>query len=83
MEDRDVMGVVWYRTDSGIEYAARGIGSKYERLYDWLYKSSYRCVGVDFPWDRFVFDDPQDHDRLIAEFGNDVYEDTYKDEDDE
>lgn len=80
----DVMGVVWYRDGDNIRYAARGIGPKYKRLYEWLNKSSYRCTGIDWPWDMFVFDDPADHDRLIAEFGNDVYEDTYvEDEDNE
>ena len=77
------MGVVWYRDGDTIRYAARGIGLKYKRLYEWLNKSSYRCTGVDWPWDLFVFDDPKDHDRLIAEFGDDVYEDSYKDEDNE
>jgi hypothetical protein len=75
----DVMGVAWYREGDSIHYAARGTGPKYKRLYEWLMKeSSYRCTGEDWPWDYFVFDNPADHDRLITEFGADVYEDSYK-----
>lgn len=80
----DVMGVAWWRDTDKIIYSARGIGPKYKELYRWLYnESSYRCIREDFPWDVFEFDDPKDHDRLIAKFGDDVYEDTYRDEEDE
>jgi hypothetical protein len=79
--DDGVLGVYWWRDEKGIHYRARGIGPKYERLYRWLGKSSYRCTSVDWPWDFFMFDDPADHDRLIKDFGKDVMED--KDDDNE
>lgn len=80
----DVLGVYWWRDDDGvIHYRARGIGSKYIRFYSWLEKTSYRCTGEDWPWDFFVFDNPADHDKMVAEFGKDVYEDTYGEDEDE
>lgn len=83
MEEVDVLGVYWWRNDEGtIQYRARGIGPKYMKLYKWLDKSSYRCTSVDWPWDFFIFDDPADHDKLIAEFGDDVIEDVIVEEDD-
>lgn len=72
----DVLGVYWWRNeDDIIQYRARGIGPKYTRLYEWLPKTSYRCTSTDWPWDFFVFDNPEDHQRLINEFGFDVMED--------
>ena len=72
----DVLGVYWWREEDGsIHYRARGIGPKYSRFYEWLHKTSYRCTSTDWPWDFFVFDDPEDHQRLINEFGFDVMED--------
>lgn len=74
----DVMGVVWYINEDGIrEYACRGIGAKYSKFYkEWIPNSSYRFVRMDWPWDMFVFDNPTDHDRLVNDFPEDVYEDT-------
>lgn len=74
--DVDILGIHWWREEDGIHYRCRGIGDKYMRLYnEWFPKSSYRCTSVDFPWDFFVFDNPKDHDRLIADFPGDVIED--------
>ena len=80
-----VIGINWRRNTKigSIHYEARGVGPKYKRLYEWLNKSSYRCTGTDWPWDFFVFDDPKDHDRLIAEFGDDVREYNLEDEENE
>lgn len=83
MSNVDVMGIHWWREDDGIHYACRGIGPTYMKFYnEWVPKSSYRCTDQDFPWDYFMFDDPADHDRLIADFGNDIVRED-KDTDDE
>lgn len=77
-DNPDVLGVIWWRKpDGSIHYRARGIGPTYSRFYKWLDDTSYRCTSTDWPWDFFVFDDPKDHDRLIAEFGKDVEEEDY------
>lgn len=74
----DVIGFAWYWKDGVRHYGCRGIGQRYEDFYrNWISGSSYRCVRVDWPWDIFVFDDPIDHDRLVADYPDDVYEDTY------
>ena len=82
----DVIGFVWYINEDGIrEYACRGIGLRYSKFYDeWVPKSSYRFIRMDWPWDMFVFDNPEDHTRLVNDFPDDVYEDTFSvDEEDE
>ena len=66
----DVIGFVWYINEEGIrEYACRGIGLRYSKFYDeWVPKSSYRFIRMDWPWDMFVFDNPEDHTRLVNDF---------------
>lgn len=77
MNNSDIFCVYWYKLkDGSIEYRCRGIGSTYKKFYnEWIWKSSYRCIGEDFPWDFFVFDEPEDHDRLLKDFPNDIFED--------
>ena len=72
----DVLGIIWWDDENGRHYRCRGFGPKYEHFYLWAKHSSYRCTSTDWPWDFFVFDDPNDHDRLIREFPCDVWEDT-------
>ena len=72
----DVLGIIWWDDQDGRHYRCRGIGRKYRHFYDkWVKTSSYRCTNEDFPWDYFVFDDPDDHARLINDFLGDVWED--------
>lgn len=74
MADNECFGIYWYhdKDDNQKHYRCRGIGKTYDQFYrSWVPASSYRCTGIDFPWDFFVFDDPADHDRLIADFGSD------------
>ncbi len=81
----DVIGFSWYINEDGIrEYGCRGTGPRYDKFYhEWIKDSSYRCIRVDFPWDIFVFDNPEDHDRLVKDFPNDVYEEEEDEEEDE
>lgn len=70
--------LVYYYTgnDGLIHYRCRGVGSKYNYFYEeWIKQSSYRCTGDDMPWDYFVFDDPNDHERLVYDFPGDVVSD--------
>jgi hypothetical protein len=77
LTDPDVIGFYWWWEDGVRHYRCRGIGPKYTDFYhNWIPTSSYRCTGDDWPWDFFVFDDPADHERLIAKFPDDVVEDS-------
>jgi hypothetical protein len=72
----DVLGIYYNKRDDGtLQYRCRGFGRKYELLYRWLPTTSYRCTGEDFPWDYFVFDDPQDHVTMCQMFAGDVMDD--------
>lgn len=83
MTEPDVIGFAWYWKDGIRHYACRGIGTRYTDFYrNWIPTSSYRCTGVDWPWDFFVFDDPVDHDRLVAKFPDDIWEDDYDGDED-
>jgi hypothetical protein len=76
MSNPDVIGIYWWVEDGIKHYRCRGIGPKYEKFYkEWIPSSSYKCTGDDWPWDFFMFTDPKDHDRLIADFPGDVFED--------
>lgn len=76
MSDSGVLGVVWWISDDGIrKYGCRGSGEKYKQFYIWLKDTSYRCTSTDWPWDYFVFEDVNDHEKLTQEFPNDVWED--------
>jgi hypothetical protein len=68
-------GIGWHFQEDGTKkYYCRGTGDKYKYFYDvWVKFSSYRCVGVDWPWDMFVFDNPKDHERLIRDHPDSVY----------
>lgn len=73
-KEPDVLGITWWtKADGTRQYQSRGIGEKYDELYRWLPKTSYKCTGEDFPWDYFVFDNPTDHDVLCEKFGADVW----------
>jgi hypothetical protein len=76
MSDADVLGIYWW-VENGIKhYRCRGIGQKYTKFYnEWIPFSSYKSTGNDWPWDFFIFNNSDDHDRLIADFQNDVIED--------
>jgi hypothetical protein len=77
VNESDVLGILWYDGEDGIRhYRSRGFGPKYKRFYTWIKSSSYRCTGDDMPWDYFVFDDPNDHERLVADFPGDVWHDS-------
>lgn len=82
-----VLGINWNRYGNdmphGVTYECRGIGPIYERFYEWTKTTSYRCTGIDWPWDFFVFDDPKDHDRMMELFGEHVREYPTKEEYDE
>ncbi len=66
----------WHKDDNSIGYRCRGHGSIYASFYNkWILTSSYRSTGEDFPWDFFVFDDLDDHERLIKDYPNCVFED--------
>lgn len=72
----NVLGIYWWVDDGITHYRCSGSGEKYTRFYrDFVPASSYRCTSTDFPWDFFVFDDPADHERLIASFPGDVVQD--------
>lgn len=73
----DKMFIYWWKDDNDtIKYRCRGWGPKYLNFYEnWILSSSYRCYHDDFPWDYFVFEDPKDHQRLIEDYPNDVFED--------
>jgi hypothetical protein len=73
----NILFIRWWKNEDGsIHYRCRGIGSKYVDFYrSWIPNSSYRCTSEDFPWDYFVFDNPEDHDRLLRDYQNDVGED--------
>lgn len=76
MTDGNILGIIWWDADDGRHYRCRGFGIKYRYFYDrWIKTTSYRCTSEDWPWDFFVFDDPNDHERLIQEFPGDVSED--------
>jgi hypothetical protein len=81
MTKTESFGIVWWDDlNKGRQYSCRGIGKQYADFYkNWVPKSSYRSVGEDWPWDFFVFDDPKDHDRLIADYPDDVWRDDYDD----
>lgn len=72
----DILGIIWWDAEDGRHYRCRGIGPKYEHFYIWCKYTSYRCTSEDWPWDYFVFDDPNDHGRLVMEFPSDVWEDS-------
>lgn len=72
-----VLGIIWWKEENGnIKYRCRGIGPDYMDFYlNWIPTTSYRCTSSDFPWDYFVFDNPEDHDRLLREYPNNVWKD--------
>jgi len=77
-ETDDVLGIYFHKNENGsFEYRARGTGKKYKKFYkEWIPNSSYVCVGEDFPWDYFRFNDPNDHDRLLKDYPEDVFDDS-------
>jgi hypothetical protein len=76
MSDADVMGIYWWVEDGIKHYRCRGIGPKYTKFYrEWIPSSSYKPTGEDWPWDYFIFTNPEDHNRLVADFPGDVIED--------
>lgn len=77
----DVLGIYWWNENGTKHYRCRGSGLKYMRFYkEWVPEHSYRCTSSDFPWDFFVLDDPDDHERLVKAFPGDVIEDEDEDE---
>ena len=72
----DALAIIWCNDEDGTRhYRCRGIGPTYKRFYhEWVPTSSYRCTGTDWPWDYFVLDDPSDHNRLVKDYHNDVWE---------
>lgn len=76
-EERDILLIIWWLSqDNEIHYRCSGIGPTYTKLYkEWFPKSSYRCVCDDFPWDYFVFDNQEDHQRLLKDYDGFVIED--------
>lgn len=80
--NHDILGICWREIDGVRTYRCRGLGPKYEYFYStWVPKSSYKCISVDWPWDTFILTDPNDHEKLIELFPNDVEEDTDIDDD--
>lgn len=77
INEQDVIGIFWWNDpETGVKYRCRGTGKKYDDFYNkWVPKSSYRCIGVDWPWDFFVFDNHDDHFKLLNDYPNDVFED--------
>jgi hypothetical protein len=75
-EEHDILGIGYQVDEDGvILYGCRGTGKKYRDFYrNWIPKSSYKCTGEDWPWDYFVFTDPADHERLLRDYPEDVYE---------
>lgn len=70
----DIMVVYYSKTDNGIKYRCGGYGSTYDHFYNkWIPSSSYQCTSVDFPWDYFIFRDPEDHQRLLDDYPNCVF----------
>lgn len=63
--------VIYFNADTST-YRCRGtMASEYSRFYNqWVLKSSYRCTYENFPWDHFVFDNPEDHEKLLRDFPN-------------
>jgi len=80
MNDYNVIGIVWWKEKDGtIKYGCRGTGPKYRNFYaNWVPNSSYRCTSTDWPWDYFVLDNPDDHDRILKDYADDIYEDNYE-----
>jgi hypothetical protein len=81
----DVLAINYYiESDGAKKYECRGFGYKYEKFFNvWVPSSSYRFVHMDFPWVIFVFDNPEDHERLIRDYPDDVSFYEYVDDDDE
>jgi len=75
-EEPNVMGIYYWMEDGVRQYRCRGIGAKYNNFYrNWIPNSSYKCIGSDFPWDFFIFKNPEDHDKLLQDYPEDVFED--------
>lgn len=76
VSEYDVLSIIWHDDENRTRhYRCRGYGPRYRRFYMWIKTSSYRCTGDDMPWDYFVFDDPKDYERLVADFPGDVWQD--------
>lgn len=58
----------WGETQQQNCFSIRGIGERYDALYQWLNggKTSARSVYTDFPWDTIVFDDPFDEQQFLV-----------------
>lgn len=84
-DENNVLGINYHIESDGTKiYQCTGAGPKYERFYNvWLPSSSYRSIKQDFPWDVFVFDNPEDHERLVRDYPDDVDFYEYIDEDDD
>lgn len=71
----DVIGVFYWDDDFGRHYRCRGIGEKYVNFYKWLESTSYRSTSTDWPWDFFVFDNPEDDKKILEKWSDVVIED--------
>lgn len=55
-------------------YAIRASASdEYKRIYDDLASLSACSTYTDFPWDRFVFDDPSDNAKFAQRWEQNFY----------
>lgn len=46
---------------------------EYDEFYQWVYTTSYECIGCDMPWDYFYFKDPADDFQFWMRYGNGIY----------
>ena len=76
MNDEYMIIYWWHGDDGSKKYRCSGTGKKYTDFYrNWIPQSSYRCTSSDWPWDFFVFDNPDDHAKLIQAYPEDVWQD--------
>lgn len=72
MNSNDKIAFCSYEDEDGkTVYGCRGIGPSYADFYNkWLPHTSYKCVREDFPWDYFIFENPEDEKMFIEEYWN-------------
>lgn len=68
-DNSDILIFTYLDEDGTRIFRCRGsTGRTYQLLYEKLYKSSYKCVAEDFPWDYWIFEDKRDEESFLECF---------------
>ena len=78
MNNENILSIIQWKDEEDVQhFGCRGVGENYSRFYAWLRTTSYKCTSDDFPWDYFIFTNPQDSVKLQEYWGMYIEQDDH------